>query len=525
MKRHTLHHLIIAASVVFLFLAVGAAVWVGAVESWIGQQLRTLAAAYLVPSFDFDDLGYTFPTTITLRGARLTSPDPEAPDQPIEILTIDSLKLVLTEIPRPDRPFRMEQIALARPTLHLVLIPGEEAPSNVLGFSRLLVQDAASAARPTAKLSEVFQVRVLSIEGGRTRFDPRDGTATIMLIDGITAKLLLQPDDDGSYGLDFALDHHPVLALRSRGKLLADDHRLEIDSLSATLNLAREQDHYLTPPMQKILAANDITGQLSFAATGTIPLDDAASSALQAHFELKDVGFAAGDYGLTLDRVNCQISAAGRAVTIDEFTIDTLSGHVEIGGGFEFGESLTGTLSFDGADLQIADLFRGAERPGGSPSFSGLLDFSGTLEGPLVELEQRSRGHGRLSLRKARLANLPTLSTIDEALDQAAAEAMKKEKKGHDELSLAFSLDGDHARIEKLRMNSRWYGLRGHGEVAFDSRLDMAVTGGPLERIENELGALGDVLGEISETLVRARISGTLSEPKIGIEVLRQRHH
>jgi hypothetical protein len=72
-------------------------------------------------------------------------------------------------------------------------------------------------------------------------------------------------------------------------------------------------------------------------------------------------------------------------------------------------------------------------------------------------------------------------------------------------------------------MNSRWYGLRGHGDVGFDSQLDLAVDGGPVQRAENELGAAGDVLGEITETLLRARVTGTLGEPKVGIEVLRQR--
>jgi hypothetical protein len=525
MKWHTLRRLIIVALVAFLILVVGAAVWIGAVENWIGHQLLNLAAAHLVPSFDFDDLSYTFPTSITLRGVRLTSPDPEAPDQTIEILTVDSLDLVLTEIPRPDETFHMEQIALARPTLHLVRIPGEKPPGKLLGFSGLFVEDAARAARPKVKLSDVFQVRVVSIDAGRVRADPRDGTATIMLIDGISSQLLLHPDDAGSYGLDFALDHHPVLAMRSQGRLLADDHQLEIDSLSATLDLAREHDHYLTPPVQTVVAANDITGRLSVAASGTIPLDDVATRHYKARIELQDTSFTAGDYVLALDRVDCRISAAESAMTIEEFKVDTLGGHIEIGGEFEFGDSTTGSLSFDGADLQIANLLRDSTGPGGLPEFSGLLDFSGTLAGPLADLDRHARGSGRLSLRKARLARLPTLSEIDEALDQAAEDAMKKERKGHDELSLEFSFAGDRAKLEKLRMNSLWYGLRGHGDVGFDSRLDMAVTGGPLQRIENELGALGDVLGEISETIVRARVSGTLSEPKVGIEVLRQRHH
>jgi hypothetical protein len=71
-------------------------------------------------------------------------------------------------------------------------------------------------------------------------------------------------------------------------------------------------------------------------------------------------------------------------------------------------------------------------------------------------------------------------------------------------------------------MNSRWYGLRGHGDIYLDSRLDLVVEGGPVQKLENELGEVGDVLGEITETLIRARVTGTVGKPKIGIEVLRQ---
>jgi hypothetical protein len=200
-----------------------------------------------------------------------------------------------------------------------------------------------------------------------------------------------------------------------------------------------------------------------------------------------------------------------------------LGGHAKIAGSFELDDSFTGALSFGGTQLELGDLLRGAADPHGLPSFSGLLDFAGTLQGPFADIARHAEGKGQLSLRKARLARLPALETVDEALDKSAEEAMKKETAGHDELSLRFSLEGDRAHITKLRINSRWYGLRGHGDAYFDSRLDMAVDGGPLQRIENELGALGDVLGEITETIVRARVTGTLSEPKVGIEVLRLR--
>jgi hypothetical protein len=526
MKRTARRLRIIGVSVAFVVLAAAGAVWVGAVERWIGHELRALAAAHLVPTFAFDDLTYTFPRTVTLRGVRLTSPDPEAPSEPIKILAMDSLTLELAGIPLPHEPFRMQQLELARPTLQLVRIPIGEASGNLLGFSELLKEEAELATAPdhhSAKPSELFQVRVVSVDGGRVQFDPRDGSAAIMLIDGIVSKLLLQPDDAGAYAVDFSLDHHPALTLALRGKLLADERRLEVDSLSSTIALAREQDHYLSPSMQKLVAERDITGRLTLEATGRVALDDDAWSRLQAQLVLSDVGIGAGDYRLALDRVDCRISAAGRTVTIEEFAVDALGGHARMSGGFELDDSLAGALRFEGTDLQIGDLLRGAEDAKGVPSFSGLLGFSGTLRGPFAEIDRSAQGQGRLSLKKARLARLPVLSTIDEALDRTAEAVMKREHTGHDVLSLEFSLDGDRARLKRLRMNSRWYGLRGHGDVGFSSQLDLAVDGGPVQRLENELDVAGDVLGEITETLLRARVTGTLAEPKVGIEVLRQR--
>lgn len=506
-----------------LVLLVGAAVWVGAVERWLGHELRALAAAHLVPAFDFDDLTYTLPSTVTLRGVRLTSPDPDTPAETLEILAMDSLTLELTRIPQPHQPFRMQRLDFTRPVLRFVRIREGGGAERLLGFSDLLrgPTPATAPTASTARPSDFFQVRRLSVGDGSVQFDPRDGSAALMLIDGITARLALEPSGAGAYAIAFSLDRHPLLTLALRGELLVDDERLGIDTLSLRLQLSREQDHFLPPRVQKLLVERDITGLLSVDAAGALVRDDASSSHLQADFELSDAHYAVGSYGLSLDHVESRISVSGGTLTVEDLAIDALGGHVGLGSTLELDSPRTGALRFEGADLRIGDLLRGAGDPAGRPAFSGLLDFSGTLRGPFAEIGRRARGSGRLSLRKARLARLPVLSTIDEALDRTAEAVMKREHRGHDVLSLGFSFDGDHAHIEKLRMNSRWYGLRGHGDLYFDSRLDLALDGGPVQRVENELGALGDVMGEITETLLRARITGTLAQPRVGIEVLR----
>jgi hypothetical protein len=222
-----------------------------------------------------------------------------------------------------------------------------------------------------------------------------------------------------------------------------------------------------------------------------------------------------------LDRLESGLGLTSDELTIDELVIHAFDGQTEVQGKVALGAALEGHLTFRGTGLELSDLPRGAAE---APSLGGTLDFSGELTGSLSSLPERAHGHGELSVRKGRLVHLPMLSTIDAALDRAAEALMRREQAGHghDELRIDFDLNGDHAHIGKLRMNSRWYGLRGHGDVYLDSRLDLAVEGGPVQRLENELGEVGDVLGEITETLVRARVTGTVGKPKIGIEVLRK---
>jgi hypothetical protein len=377
-------------------------------------------------------------------------------------------------------------------------------------------------AEPPATPSAQFEVRTVTLDDGQVEYDPRDGSAAIMVVDGIHGNLLLQSMSAGSYGLELSLVDEPILALALRAKLQVDERELDIEALSFKLDLAREQDHYLTPPVQKLLAARDITGRLSAEINGVVPLDDGGSSDLHVRFELIDASIAAGSYRWALNRADARLSATGRTMTIEEFSIDTMGGHATAGGSIELDVPFAAALHFEGKDLQIGDLLRAEELPGGAPSFEGLLTASGTLQCPLAEIGRHAGGEARVSLAKARLGRFPVLSTIDEALDAHAEKAMKREHTGHDSLSLELSLGGDRARIKNLRLNSRWYGLRGHGDVGFDSRLDFIAEGGPVQRLENEMGPLGDVLGELTETILRARFTGTLSAPEIGFEPIRQ---
>lgn len=524
MPRSVRRRRTIVAAALALALALAAMFWVRAVERWIAHELEAAAAMHLTPAFAFRTLSYSFPRTITLRDVRLASPDPDHPNRSIDILSVDSITVELAEIPRPDQPFRMQRLELTRPRIDLVRLPVEGAADDLLGWSDLARSEpdaAAQAAHAPEKLSAIFEARTLTVEGASVRVASLDALAPVMLLDGIGATLKLQAGGDGAYGLDFALAHSPALSMQLKGRYLADDERLSIESLTATAQVAREQDRFLTPALQQMIRERDISGALRVTANGALDFETPAASDLHARLELSGAHYAAGDFGVAIDRVAARVRLKGQTLIVEHLEVDASSGQAEATGELGLEASSPGRFEFHGTDLQLERLLHGAGPSVAKPRYTGRLDFKGGVHGRFSGLDPAVEGHGRLSLRNAKLARVPLLAEIDEALDRAAEAAMLRQKVGHDSLSLEYTLDDGSIVLKKIRMNSRWYGLRGHGRIDTDARLDLDVDAGPVERVENDLPVLGDALGEISETLLRAHVTGTFMKPKIQIEILR----
>ncbi len=63
-------------------------------------------------------------------------------------------------------------------------------------------------------------------------------------------------------------------------------------------------------------------------------------------------------------------------------------------------------------------------------------------------------------------------------------------------------------------------GVRGKGQVNFDSTIDFVVNAGPLEKLESDLGGIGAILGLITDQVVKYRIRGTWDDPKLTVHPL-----
>jgi hypothetical protein len=82
-----------------------------------------------------------------------------------------------------------------------------------------------------------------------------------------------------------------------------------------------------------------------------------------------------------------------------------------------------------------------------------------------------------------------------------------------------FTLAGDRMEVSKLEYNSSVAAARGKGQIYFTQRLNLLVNAGPLEKLQNQFGAVGRLIGGISDSLMGYRITGVVGQPEVKVEV------
>ena len=88
-----------------------------------------------------------------------------------------------------------------------------------------------------------------------------------------------------------------------------------------------------------------------------------------------------------------------------------------------------------------------------------------------------------------------------------------------DTADMAFTFEGDRVNFSKVFVVTPVAALRGHGDIYFDTHMDMLFNAGPLEKIESMLGQVGDFLGKMTDEVSAYTLTGTLGEPKVGVKV------
>ena len=230
-----------------------------------------------------------------------------------------------------------------------------------------------------------------------------------------------------------------------------------------------------------------------------------------ARLRIRDIKTKIPSAGIdaSFDHVEVDVDAKDGAATISnmlfthgEAKIDA-PGRIRMKSGLVYG----GTVRI--TDLPLAALF-GPETPANGNVTSTLAVTLPLMDPASVEAD------GPFDLRNGILLRLPVV----EKLVRAIEGMVPGRKKRGDVLSANVNVRGQVITLEELKLTSAAVAARGEGTIGFDQSLDLRLNAGPLEKLQDELGLIGNIFGAITDSFVKYRVTGTTSDPDVSVKPL-----
>src|SRR6185437_10264302 len=109
-----------------------------------------------------------------------------------------------------------------------------------VGFSRLF----RVASQPVARMSDVFQIRLIELTDGQIVYDPRIAGTQPMELDQINTHLAIAPSSTGTYALETKISRAPLFDLSVKGNLDLDRFIAQDMSIKLSAMLRDEQMTY-----------------------------------------------------------------------------------------------------------------------------------------------------------------------------------------------------------------------------------------------------------------------------------------
>ena len=490
-------------------------------ERWIGGQLKRIIATYLNPVLEFDELDYTYPASVKLSNFRLTATDP-ATSRTIDILAADTAMLTLAEIPQQGQPVRIQKIELDAPALRLIKA-SPDAP-GFLGFSNLVKgadQRPPDADAPEVKLSEVIRIDYIALRRGMVLYDDGSDDTEPMQLDDINTELHVNPTEGGWYSLDTTISREALFDLALKGRLNIDDMVLDLADTTLAMQVSRDTDSQLPPQLQRLLRQYEVVGALRAVVSGSIGADGIEAAKLSATVELSDTMFVISPYQLPQSNLTINAKLEAGIVHIDELAMDGRLGSIRATGRVSLLDDMPASVDLSVRDLLLQQLLRPTdEEPTGlAASMRGKLSSNVRWQGPVTQWSTRSAGDGDIKLREGTLVGLPAISQLTDLMRTAFKITTGRSAQPSDTADVTFRFAGDHIDVTALDIKTSTYAVRGNGSIGLDGELNLVVNGGPVEGVQSMLGAVGDLVGKVTDQLARYRITGKVGEPKVTMEV------
>ena len=535
------------------------------ISGFVVSQIEALAADNINPTLTVESASYRFPTTVNLNGVRLTKDD-------TEILSVDTVSITLTRYPFKEEQVRFGSFDLQTPVMNLLV----DEKGDILGWDDF-IKDNPEDKKDEDSLdpSQQFAVQRITINNATFVYEDQRTNKDRMKLDGfnmdidttradestsskmVIPKILESEKDDyhypviptteGWYHLESVIERAPLIEATLDVGFNINSLETILREVAINTRLNDENVGVLPPQIQPFLRDKNVQGDLSVRMSGFVDSDEPFKGPIKI-----DGSLTRASIGEDAARLDIPSLGAHGTIHSDVLTFDTINGTM-LGGTFEGDfemllEDMTngavggtrpetdddktegatpetpslspilGNKAYGiscGLQLDKIQLQRLTSRRAPRDQLLGLLDLDVEASGIVTRWPETLRGDGELKVRDGRLASIPVISAIGRAMDTLLLQG-----RHNDRLDIGFSLEPDGIYLETVNLIAGVMAFRARGSIEFDNTIYLLMNGGPLERLQHSMGAVGRLFGNFTDRLVRYEVSGPLGSPSVRVRPL-----
>lgn len=323
-----------------------------------------------------------------------------------------------------------------------------------------------------------------------------------------------------------------ILDIDLTGRVGLDDLIVDNVNLDLRAALTRENRSYLPAEIASMLQTHDIVGSLRVRATGRVPAETPQDAVVHVSVNVQNAEATFDAYRIPISVMRLAAQIEERRVMLRSLDAGLLGGRLEGVGMVRLDDpQLDSDLQLKLSSISLADLMA-TKQADEQSNLQGYLD--GVIEldaAPVLDvlavvqaggdasverpILPASWGDGTLSLRDGRLVRLPVLGTIKQILGQFISLGTG----ANERVELEFQFAGDRVRLSKINYSSTTLAARGDGSIGLDQTLDLTLNAGPVEKLQAMLGGIGSAIGKLTDAVGSYRVTGTLDEPKVALNV------
>lgn len=503
------------AILVLVLVAIGAAVLVNVgqkgesrVEAWVGQELKRLVNARDRFVLDFESIDYQAPNRVVMSHMKLSLAGSEGQVGPL--VSIGEGTIELAKLPRWGEPIELKSLILVDPTIRI---------ESFIAASRR-ERKGKRGSDEKRSFSSILTLRRVEIQNGSISYD--DGKGSPLSWNQLNALLSLETTDKQWHVVNVAIDQSPLMKADVVAELNIDSMIARNISVKAMLDLKDPAAvQFFTPPLQRMLSKFEVRGRAEVSVTGGFNLKQRDQTSFDATLTMANAHLSNDKYKLPIEHITAAAQMRGNLLTVDPVQVSTLGGLVTSSASVNLDGQREVTAQAILEDINLHDLLK-TKSSSEESELAGLVDADVRVNSNLADLKNVGSnfsdgvkwGSGYVHLTQGRLVRLPVIEQIMYAT-RSVTSVFTGKGQNRETFEAQFQLIDKVLDVGGILYRGDGVGMRGKGRIGLNGELDLVVNAGPLERLQETLGAIGDAWGRFTDSLMGYSVTGTVKEPVV----------